>query len=147
MDRQSQILLTSLLILGCSPGVEQQPSPAPVQQPPLVQAVPIQTDLSKERNKVIDYLKSGEEPTVKDAVWTQDTILKVGVIDNGKNRDGFANYICSVLHDHKFRDTEIWVQIIDIDKVVSEKSFVKIGEAHCTFDETSPAIVEFPVKK
>lgn len=50
-------------------------------------------------DKVVKIFQSGQEPTAKDAVWTQKDIFKVGVIDDGSRRDGYAQYVCEVLYD------------------------------------------------
>jgi len=75
--------------------------------------------------------KSAQEPTAKDAVWTQDNIFKVGVIDNGSERSGYASYVCEVLYDHGFKGKKVWVQIIDIVKLTREGKWETLGDARC----------------
>ena len=75
--------------------------------------------------------QSSDEPTAKDAVWTAKDIFKVGVIDDGSRRGGYAQYVCSVLADEGFKGQGVWVQIIDVVKLTRSGSWVKLGEARC----------------
>ena len=82
-------------------------------------------------DKVAKIFQSKQEPTAKDAVWTAKKIFKVGVIDNGANRNGYAGYVCGVLYDEGLKGHGVRVQIIDIVKLVQTKKWVKLGEARC----------------
>lgn len=75
--------------------------------------------------------QGNEEPTAKDATWTSPSIFKVGLYDDGSSRDGYAQYVCMTLNDYGFKEKKVWVQIIDIVKLVRDDKWVKIGEAHC----------------
>ncbi len=86
---------------------------------------------SSAHEKVKRHFQSGAEPTTKDAVWTQDDIFKVGVLNDGSRRDGYASYVCEVLYDYGFRGAKIQVQVIDIQKLVSEGSWDRLGRAYC----------------
>jgi len=86
---------------------------------------------SANHEKVKKLFQSNEEKTAKDAVWTAKDIFKVGVINDGTNRNGYAQYVCSVLEDYGFNGKGIWVQIIDIVKLTSNGKWAKLGEAHC----------------
>jgi hypothetical protein len=79
---------------------------------------------------VLRALKNSE-PTVKDAVWTSPRVLKVGVLDTGKNRDGYAQYLCEVIGEHGLSGEGISVQVIDIAKLVKTDKWVKLGERQC----------------
>lgn len=74
---------------------------------------------------------SADEPTSKDAVWTADDIFKVGVINDGTDRSGYAEYVCNVLYDYGFKGKKVWVQVIDIVKLTRSSKWEKLGEAHC----------------
>lgn len=87
--------------------------------------------LNQQRKAVENYFKSDQEPVAKDALWTTDSIFKVGVLDDGSSRRGYAMYVCEVLSEHGFRGRGVWVQVIDIAKLVDTKKWVKLGEAHC----------------
>ena len=82
-----------------------------------------------EREAIATYFKGDEEPTAKDAVWTSSTMFKVGVLDNGSPRDGYAQYVCEVLRERGIRGVD--VQVIDIAKLVRTKKWVKLGQARC----------------
>lgn len=86
---------------------------------------------SANHDAIQKLFKSSEEKTTKDALWTSRNIFKVGVLDNGSNRDGYADYVCQVMYDYGFKGQSIWVQVIDISKLVKTDKWVKLGEAHC----------------
>lgn len=71
------------------------------------------------------------EPKVKDALWTSSTILKVGVINDGSNRAGYADYICQLVAEGGMAGKGVWVQIVDIVKLSRDGQWVKIGESNC----------------
>jgi len=82
-------------------------------------------------DKVAKLFQGNEEPKAKDAVWTQEDIFKIGVIDDGTNRDGYAEYACAVLYKEGFKGKRVWVQIIDIVKLNKIGEWVRLGEAKC----------------
>ena len=86
---------------------------------------------SAQHEQVKKLFQSNEEKTAKDAVWTAQNIFKVGVIDDGTRRDGYAEYVCQVLYDYEFKGKKVWVQVIDIIKLTRNGDWVKLGEAHC----------------
>ena len=49
------------------------------------------------------------ENKVINAVWVGDITLWVGVKDDGTRRDGYAQYICLLLHDHKINNVYIHI--------------------------------------
>lgn len=80
--------------------------------------------------EIVAYFKSDEEPSVEDALFPYST-LKLGMHNDGSNRDGFAKYACQILQS-EFGVTElVTVSIIDIDKLVHTDKWVKIGKANC----------------
>lgn len=105
-----------------------------------------QAGYSPEHDKAQRHFQSDAEPTAKDAIWTAPDIFKIGVQDNGANRDGYAEYACSVLNEHGFAGKRIWVQIIDIDKLVREQRWVKLGETWCASSSEPPTVIEFPAR-
>jgi hypothetical protein len=86
---------------------------------------------SAKHEEVKMLFQSNEEKTAKDAIWTADNIFKVGVIDDGTRRDGYAQYVCSVLNDYGFQGNNVWVQVIDIIKLTKNSKWIKLGESHC----------------
>ena len=91
---------------------------------------PIDT-MTTSRDKVQSLFQSKNEPVAKDALWTSNNIFKVGVIDDGTLRNGYALYVCNILYEHGFKGKEIWVQVIDIVKLTQDNDWVKLGESHC----------------
>lgn len=83
----------------------------------------------QQKTSMLAYLKSGAEPNVKDATWTSDTMLKVGMLDNKTPRDGFAQYLCEELASRGIKGVS--VQVIDIAQLVRTNKWVKLGEARC----------------
>jgi len=86
---------------------------------------------STQHEQVKKRFQSKEEKTSKDAIWTARDIFKVGVINDGTRRDGYAQYVCEVLYDYGFKGQKIWVQVIDIVKLKNNGDWVKLGESHC----------------
>jgi len=86
---------------------------------------------SSNHEKVKKLFQSNEEKTAKDAIWTANNIFKVGVVNDGTNRNGYASYVCSTLYDYGFKGKNIWVQVIDIIKLKNNGKWVKLGESRC----------------
>lgn len=86
---------------------------------------------SAQHEKVKKLFQSNEEKTAKDAIWTSRDIFKVGVINDGGRRDGYADYVCQVLYDYGFKGKKVWVQVIDVVKLTRNGDWVKLGESHC----------------
>lgn len=101
----------------------------------LFQLTVVSTSLAEsfgpQHDKVVSIFKSNDEPTAKDAVWTTINTFKVGVINDGSNRSGYAQYVCEVLNDEGFKGKGVWVQVIDIVKLNKSGKWVKLGETHC----------------
>lgn len=108
MNKFSLCVLVSMLA-ACSP--EEQMTPA--------------------HDEVKKLFNSEAEPTSKDATWTTPKIFKVGVLDDGSSRNGYASYVCEVMYEHGFKGKGIWVQVIDIALLVRTGKWQKLGEAKC----------------
>lgn len=107
-------------------------APAAVTPATEAEASPVPGEWEKARKDVEARFKgSADEPTSKDAVWTADEIFKVGVISDGTDRSGYAEYVCNILYDYGFRGKKIWVQVVDIVKLTRTNKWEKLGEAHC----------------
>lgn len=86
---------------------------------------------SVQHEQVKKLFQSKKEKTAKDAMWTKRDIFKVGVINDGTSRDGYADYVCEVLYDYGFKGEKVWVQVIDIVKLTQNGDWVKLGESRC----------------
>lgn len=86
---------------------------------------------SDQHEKVKTYFLGNDEPTAKDAVWTDKGVFKVGVLNDGSSRDGYAGYVCQVLIDHGFKGRGVLVRVIDIARLVSTGEWVNLGTAFC----------------
>lgn len=87
--------------------------------------------LSPAQEAVLRQFKSPAEKTAKDALWTSPSMFKVGVLDNGSSRDGYASYVCEVVAERGLAGRGISVQVIDIQKLVRTNKWVALGEARC----------------
>lgn len=82
-------------------------------------------------DKVVSYFKSGSEKKVKDAVWTTPDMLNIGVLNDGSNRSGFAEYCCLVLNDYGFYNKGVLIKIVDIGEMYRSGAWNVLGEYRC----------------
>lgn len=87
-------------------------------------------DMTPAQQQVAEHFKT-KEPAAKDATWTAKSIFKVGVLDNGSSRDGYAEYVCNVLYDYGFKGERVTVHVIDIAALVRQGEWNKLGSARC----------------
>lgn len=87
------------------------------------------SDPSASQKDLIKYLIGPEEPTIKDASWSTDTNLYVGVVDDGSDRTGLAEYVCLTAKE-RGAPAEM-VKVIDVVKVVREGKFEELGKSYC----------------
>jgi competence protein ComGC len=78
------------------------------------------------------YFISDYEPTTKDALWTQDGVFKVGVLNDGTSRDGYAQYVCEVLRSDFGIDSKVLIRVIDVMQV-QNSNWVNLGSAYCNY--------------
>lgn len=90
-----------------------------------------QVDLSPGQKAILDQFMGDQEPTAKDAIWTSSTTFKVGVLDDGSRRDGYAQYVCMVAYEHGLKGHRVWVQVIDIVKLANQGDWEVLGESRC----------------
>jgi hypothetical protein len=91
----------------------------------MAESYSVQHDAVKER------FQGPEEKTAKDATWTSPTTFKVGVIDDGTPRDGYAEYVCLTLYDYGFKGKKVMVRVIDIVQLTRNDKWVNLGTAYC----------------
>lgn len=84
---------------------------------------------SAAHNALLEQFKGASEATAKDATWTSARMFKVGVLDNGTNRNGYATYVCGEAAAAGLKG--ISVQVIDIAKLKNSGKWVKLGEKQC----------------
>ena len=82
-------------------------------------------------DKIVSFFQGETEPMALDANWETKSIFKVGVIDDGKSRDHYADYACGILYNEGFRGKGIEVKIIDLEKLAYKKKWVTLGHANC----------------
>lgn len=82
------------------------------------------------RLSVERHFKSGAEPTVVEAGWTDDWVFKVAVQDNGRSRDGFAEYVCQELYSAGFKGKRVLVRVLDLAGL-DNGEWINLGTAQC----------------
>lgn len=71
------------------------------------------------------------ESQIKDMKWDGGSkFLTLGLIDDGTDRSGYAEYVCTTLRSGGFNQN-IHIKIIAIDKLAQTKEWVRIGGAEC----------------
>lgn len=82
------------------------------------------------RLKTSELLK--QEKSVIDHTWSQDISLWVGRKNDGTRHDGFAEYICLVMHNQagKPRDQLVVVHILDYAQFMAGEH-VRLGKKVC----------------
>lgn len=83
------------------------------------------------KQSLVNHFRGNKEPTAKDAAWTANDVFKVGVLDDGTPRDGYAMYVCQVLYENGFKGKKILVRIVDIAKLVRTGKWINLGTAWC----------------
>lgn len=83
----------------------------------------------QQRQELVDYLKSDNEPTIKDAMFDSDKQLKISVIDDGTSRDGLATYVCEVINE-RFDSDGYMVTVYDAEKIM-QNEWKRLGQVKC----------------
>ncbi|MGY1490748.1 hypothetical protein ACW4YW_15180 [Methylobacillus pratensis] len=94
------------------------------------------------RDKVVDYLKSDKEPSIKDAHWFNPTHLVVAIIDKGGSYDGWAGSVCLMAGRQGLITRGTRIEIIDYKSMLQEK-FKSLGSHYCQLDGSPPIEVDF----
>jgi subtilisin family serine protease len=87
--------------------------------------------LNDAKRKAVAQKLIADEVKIKDAAWSTPGTLLVGVLNDGSNRDGYANYVCEVLYDEGLKGKKVIVKVIDIGVLVSKNKRVTLGQAIC----------------
>lgn len=83
----------------------------------------------KQRQELVNYLKSDQEPSIKDAMFDTDKQLKIAVDDDGTSRDGFAEYVCTTI-DERFDSKGYMVTVYDANKIM-QGEWKRLGQHLC----------------
>lgn len=75
------------------------------------------------------FIISDNKKTIKDAAWISSNTLKVSVIDNGTDRNGYASYICEELYGYGIYGTSVY--IVDVVKLIRQNRSVNLGISDC----------------
>lgn len=68
---------------------------------------------------------------VQDFLITETGAVYVGMLDNGSNRNGFANYVCEAVRANASGEGTRLVRIIDIAAVSRGEGFKTLGSHQC----------------
>jgi len=88
---------------------------------------------SDDPNNKTAFEEIQKESKIKEAIITDANVLYVSVEDDGTRRDGYAEYLCEILREHKATTT--WVKVVKINSSKDQSSDnaygILLGEAHC----------------
>jgi len=87
---------------------------------------------TNENNKLLELItlfESDDEPTTLQADWISESIFVVGIMNDNTKRNGYAQYVCTTLHEHGFNNVN--VQVVDATKMIDENELAIIGYARC----------------
>ncbi len=144
MKKLISVCLLSMILIGCSDTSSTEQAPDKTTENKVEdtakdteKAVEKAKDTEKltdeQKAKIVEYFKSDKEPSIVDALFPYDT-LKLGVHNDGSNRDGLADYACQILvNDFNVKELVV-VKIIDIDKLVKTDKWETIGEKNCNYN-------------
>lgn len=104
---------STLLFFCCSSGGDENPAENPSNKSAL--------------------LEIRQEEKVKEAIITDANVLYVSVLDDGTNRNGYAQYLCEVLREKNA--TTKWVKVVKVNSMNDpnrDNAYgVLLGESHC----------------
>lgn len=130
-------LIALIWILVETSGKEEEPV---AEQPPAEETASDTTQPdqpatpSPSAEQLADALEAIEaEPRVISAAWQDDSLpsLLVGVADDGTNRDGYAEYICLILADHR-----VYGGVVHVMDSYAE-DWTELGKHWCTIKPPS----------
>jgi hypothetical protein len=122
MTRNIFVILIALSILSCG---------APKKKEDTQTESSAEENGTKNNEEVLTAIK--QEPKVKDVVITDANVLYAAVEDDGTPRNGYAEYLCQVLAEHK---TSVkWVKVVKYGSMNDAKADnaygILLGDCHC----------------
>lgn len=81
------------------------------------------------KKKLVALLK--KEKKVFGPNWESEHFLTVGMFDNGKRRDGFAQYICILKNKAGLDNYRVFVKILDAKRMMNSGDYKAIGKTVC----------------
>lgn len=126
------IVITVLLIAGLTD--DKETVNETVKENNETEVVSEKSESQTENNANVTALEEiKKEPKVKEAVVTDADVLYVSVEDDGTNRNGFAQYLCEILNEHKA--TTKWVKVVKVNSINDPNSDnaygILLGESNC----------------
>jgi len=89
-----------------------------------------ETSNNQNQDAVISLFKSPKEKIAKDALWVNNgRTLRIGVINDGTRRDGYADYVCQTIKEYGFKGVRVIIN--DIVKITRDNDWVELGSARC----------------
>ncbi len=80
----------------------------------------------KDKKAISDLL--AKEQKVKEYILRDTGFIYIGMYSDGTNRNGYAEYICILLHNHISNAT---VKIVDYKDILQKKGFTELGISKC----------------
>jgi hypothetical protein len=80
----------------------------------------------KDEKAIRDLL--AQEQKVKEVLLKDTGFIYVGTYSDSTNRDGYAQYLCTLLQPHI---SNVTVKIVDYKDVLQKKGFTELGIAKC----------------
>lgn len=71
-----------------------------------------------------------KEKKIKDSTWNNDQQLWVLMLNDGKDRSGYADYICLLAKEHGLTH-KFMINIYDAQKVLYKQEFDLMGNFYC----------------
>lgn len=81
--------------------------------------------------KVVQTLRAPEEADALDAMWDGEDLLKVGVVDHGKDYQDFAQHVCKIVTEAGVTTPDVQVKVIDLKQLLEQERWTVLGEAIC----------------
>lgn len=126
-------MLAALALTACgesNPPIAAQSAPRSAAQAAPAMAAP-GPSLEEWKSRLADAMADvRKEKNVRDASWLNErpASLIAGVIDDGTRRDGYAEYLCSVLLDHDLFGST--VRVMDVASA-TRGEWRELGKADC----------------
>ena len=117
------------LLSACSNDTKTE-SAQPKEPEPVAQNTPAQRDPEYTKRLAATLAAVKQEKQVKSSSWNseQPPYLLAGVVDDGKRRDGYAEYLCHHLTEHQLYRGK--VHVMDV-KAADRGEWRELGSAEC----------------
>ena len=95
----------------------------------LIEKEKLKKSLQPKKDKLISLVK--KEKKVFGPTWESENFLTFGMLNDGTQRDGFAQYICILKNDAGLKGHRIFIKIYDAASMMNGGKAIVIGESVC----------------